>query len=416
MPERAYKGKKSLRYIDLSSWKIPTFVPIPQSLKQTDMKHLLFAVLLGLAMVSCGEQKSIFSMQNLQEVMRDTMTTRNGRTYMLVTYSDTVHEGTARMCIIEHNGKDSIVHQISGVPTDHQLAPDGHTLTLSTMAFSRTYDLLQLPDVIEYEPFYDSDAYRVDTFSVSLPTSKRTQAHMTAWLTLPTDGKQQNAVMPRLYSIISEDCASSPSAFPTPESVVKHAAEKLAMQARQDLSEEVMDEAGINYSRSVEIKPLWQTVDKDLSTWAVDEYFYAGGAHGSPLTYYLTYPNGQAQPIGLSEIFRPAQLPNVFALISDKLKERYVKAYGSLPGEGDMWNTDANYDEGADGEGLCTGMLYDHFGGKAYPRPALTDQGVVFVYQVYEKDCYAAGPVCILLKWNEIKPYLLHDVQMEVIH
>ena len=380
------------------------------------MKHLLFAAIVALSMMSCGEQKQLFSMQNLQEVMRDTITHEGGHTFMLVTYSDTLQDGMVRMCLMEHSGKDSVVHQISGVPTDHQLAADGHTLTLSTMAFSRTYDLQQLPDNIEFEPIYDDRAYHTDTISVALPTSKRTQAHMTAQLTLPADRKQQNAVMQRLYSIISEDCADSPSAFPTPESVVKHAAEKLAMQARQDFSEDDLAEAGINYSRSVDIRPLWQTADKGLTTWAVDEYFYAGGAHGSPLTYYLTYTNDQTQPIGLAEIFRPAMMNHVFALISDKLKARYVKAYGSLPGEGEMWNTDANYDEGADGEGLCTGILYDHFGGKAYPRPALTDQGVVFVYQVYEKDCYAAGPVCILLKWNEIQPYLLRGVQMEVIH
>ena len=380
------------------------------------MKHLLFAAIVALTMMSCGEQKQLFSMQNLQEVMRDTITHDGGRTFMLVTYSDTLQDGMVRMCLMEHSGKDSVVHQISGVPTDHQLAADGHTLTLSTMAFSRTYDLQQLPDNIEFEPIYDDRVYHTDTVSVALPTSKRTQAHMTAQLTLPADRKQQNAVMQRLYSIISEDCADSPSAFPTPESVVKHAAEKLVIQARQDLSEDDLAEAGIDYSRSVDIRPLWQTADKSLSTWAVDEYFYAGGAHGSPLTYYLTYRNGQTQPVGLAEIFRPAMMNHVFALISDKLKARYVKAYGSLPGEGEMWNTDANYDEGADGEGLCTGILYDHFGGKAYPRPALTDQGVVFVYQVYEKDCYAAGPVCILLKWNEIQPYLLRGVQMEVIH
>lgn len=380
------------------------------------MKHILFAALLALTLVSCGEQKQIFSMQGLQEVMRDTITRVDGRTYMLVTYSDTVHDGAVRMCLTEHNGKDSVAHQISGVPTEHQLASDGRTLTLSTLAFSRTYDLQHLPEVMEFAPLYDTDAYRTDTISVALPTTQSTQAHMTAWLTLPTDQKQQSAVMQRIYSIISEDCADSPSTFPTPESVVKHAAEKLVLQARQDLSEDDLAEAAIDYSRSVEIKPLWQSADNALSTWAVDEYFYAGGAHGSPLTYYLTYSNAQAQPIGLTDIFRPAGLPHVFALVSEKLKERYVKAYGSLPGEGDMWNTDANYDEGADREGLCTGILYDHFAGKAYPRPALTDQGVVFVYQVYEKDCYAAGPVCIHLKWNEIKPYLLHDVQMEVIH
>lgn len=318
------------------------------------MKHLLFAAILALVLVSCGVQKTLFSMHGLQEVMRDTITSDKGRTYILVTYSDTIHEGSVRVCLNEHNGKDSIVHQVSGVPNDYTLASDGHTLTLSSMAFNRTYDLYQLPEVIEFEPLYDSKVYRTDTISVDLPLSKHTSAQITGRLTLPRDPKQQNIVMQRLYNIISEDCADSPSSYPTPESVVKHAGEKLALQVRQDFSDEELDEAGINYSRSVDIKPLWKTTDNTLSTWAVDEYFYAGGAHGSPLTYYLTYREGQVQPIGLTEIFRPAQLPNVFALISDKLKARYLKAYGSLPGANEMWNTDANYDEGADREGLCT--------------------------------------------------------------
>ena len=370
------------------------------------MKQILSLAVLLLSLLSCSRQETLFSMEHLLEINRDTVAQLDGRTYMLVSYSDTTAVGRTYMCLTERSGQDSVVHQISGIPVSHELAADGHTLTLTDLALSRDYDLKKLPAVIEFEPFSYGEAYRTDTLSFPAAKAEGASAQMKAVLTLPVAESQHNVVMQRIYSIVSEDCAMQPSAFPSPRSVVEHAYQKLEMQAHEEMDDSVLAQSGIVYDRYVEVKPLWHSADGKLETWKVDEYFYAGGAHGSPLNYYLTYRAGQTQPLGLAEIFNPSMLGHVFNLISEKLKARYVKAYGNLPEDDSMWNTLANYDEGADKEGLCSGILYDHFGGKAYPRPSLTDRGVAFVYQVYEKDCYAAGPVCILLPWNEIKAYL----------
>ena len=162
------------------------------------------------------------------------------------------------------------------------------------------------------------------------------------------------------------------------------------------------------YSYDFEMLPLWVDSRSQLTTYYVAHDNYMGGAHGMPLDYYFTYAPGQRTPLGWADVFDSERFDKVFALISKKLADRWKTAYDTDVNDTDMWNDHAyidDYDPNADGiiKAPNPSDPVEKIGDKYYPRPALCDRGVVFMYQVYVKDCFAAGPVVVVLTWDELK-------------
>lgn len=164
-----------------------------------------------------------------------------------------------------------------------------------------------------------------------------------------------------------------------------------------------------SYSYNVSIMPAWRwNAAGGLTTYKVDEDVYLGGAHGMPYCYYLTFCNQTNALLGLADIFKKEYLSAVFDLVSKKLAS-YQSRYNDEISEmsDDVWKPEASLDgEPKNHYTQIKADAIEVYQGKCYPRPALTQCGVLFSYAPYEKDCFAAGTIEILLPFDEIAPYL----------
>lgn len=157
-----------------------------------------------------------------------------------------------------------------------------------------------------------------------------------------------------------------------------------------------------NYSYRTNVMPVWRfDVAGGAVTYKVDDETYLGGAHGMPYCYYLTLSEKTDSLLGLTDIFKEESLPAVFRLVGEKLAARHTDDF-----VGNAY-TDAELAEAPNAaDPLRRARALEEYGGKWYPRPALTQCGVLFSYAPYEKDSYAAGTVEVLLPFAEIGEYL----------
>lgn len=113
--------------------------------------------------------------------------------------------------------------------------------------------------------------------------------------------------------------------------------------------------------------------------------------------YYLTLDAKQGV-LGLTDLFKEERLMEIFELVHTKLVARRTE-----PQDETTWNTNADIDTPATGDAMRRAGQVEEFQGKWYPRPARTACGYVFTYAPYEKDCYAAGTIHILLTPEEVE-------------
>lgn len=146
------------------------------------------------------------------------------------------------------------------------------------------------------------------------------------------------------------------------------------------------------------IAPVWAWKDKGVTTYSVEDEIYTGDAPGSLYHYYLSFSERGDSLLGLTDIFKENALPAVFRLVDEKLKndtlDRVVPASPELlPAP-----TPDSY---------CVRSGYAvQYGGKWYPRPALTECGVVFAYPPCSRGGQEGGTVNILLNAVETQGWL----------
>lgn len=158
----------------------------------------------------------------------------------------------------------------------------------------------------------------------------------------------------------------------------------------------------MSYSYRTTVTPVWKFADKGVTTFSIEDEVYTGGAHGMVYHYYLSLDANTDRLMGLTDIFKPECLSKVFDLVSQKLKEGPQAAHDE-----DTWPSVAEVTPApsATDYSVRTGQM-EEYEGKWYPRPALTECGVVFTYPPYVKNCYAAGTINIVLTTAEIEEYI----------
>ena len=57
-------------------------------------------------------------------------------------------------------------------------------------------------------------------------------------------------------------------------------------------------------------------------------------------------------------------------------------------------------------EANSSAIVKENIKGKLYPRPAMTENGMVFTYQPYEMGAFTEGAIHFLIPYNEIKQFL----------
>lgn len=164
----------------------------------------------------------------------------------------------------------------------------------------------------------------------------------------------------------------------------------------------------MNYSYRTTVTPAWRfKAAGGLTTYKVEDEIYMGGAHGMTYVYYLTLSTPGDSLLGLTDIFKAESLPAVFDLVGKKLAAR-----PNAPVNDPTWPQVAEITPAPEpSDQMRRSGSLEQFGGKWYPRPALTECGVVFSYQPYVKDCYAAGIIEVLLPYDEIAGFLKTSVR-----
>lgn len=157
-----------------------------------------------------------------------------------------------------------------------------------------------------------------------------------------------------------------------------------------------------SYSYRTSITPVWQWKNRGLTTYSIEDEAYTGGAHGILFHYYFTLNERTDSLLSLTDIFKPEALPQVFSLVGEKLKTGPQAA-----NDEETWPSVAEVIPAPtpDDYSVVSHQM-EQYQGKWYPRPALTECGIVFTYPPYVKNCYAAGTIHILITYDEAAEWL----------
>lgn len=157
-----------------------------------------------------------------------------------------------------------------------------------------------------------------------------------------------------------------------------------------------------SYSYRTSVTPVWSWTNKGITTYSIEDECYTGGAHGMLFHYYFSINTKEDRLMGLTDIFKPEALSEVFKLVGEKLKTCPQAAQDQ-----ETWQAIAEVvpAPSADDYSVRTGQM-EQYQGKWYPRPAVTECGIVFTYPPYIKNCYAAGTIHIVLSNEEVKNWL----------
>ena len=118
---------------------------------------------------------------------------------------------------------------------------------------------------------------------------------------------------------------------------------------------------------------------------------YNGGIHGYYTQRLISFDHEHRQEIDYNYLFTPQSKQQLFEMLKEAAKKN--------PKSKDR---EINLEEAIcmkDGNGVPTGELH-------FPQPGLSDEGVVFSFQPYEIDCYAAGTFHFTIPYDKIKPLL----------
>ncbi len=114
--------------------------------------------------------------------------------------------------------------------------------------------------------------------------------------------------------------------------------------------------------------------------------FYAGGAHGMPWKYALTFDAATGKTLGYADIFAADKLDELRKMVCEGIKTQYFE--GVLQSERiDGYDFDLP---------VCT--------------PALSKDGVMFSYAPYEIASYAEGSPSCILPYSQLKPLMTPKV------
>lgn len=174
----------------------------------------------------------------------------------------------------------------------------------------------------------------------------------------------------------------------TPEMDVEQAADFLADQFEKGYKELVASgDVTLPYTYEALYYPDYQTSDGNLVTYHLYNQLFTGGAHGAENAAYVTFDVKAGKALGIEDLFTAKGFDIAERLLAEKVSAATDGAITTA------YLPDAITDYPT---------YYVNYRGKLYPRPALTKEGVAFVYQPYDISSYADGIRYFLLPYAEL--------------
>jgi len=203
------------------------------------------------------------------------------------------------------------------------------------------------------------------------------------WLTLEITGEKLDTTGNAL-TVSEEYSKLEKEGVNDMQSAFKTAAKKWFDEA-VEMCKEIPFESGNSYEENIEIGYN----NGRLLSLVVNGYiYYAGGAHGLPLTQTATFDMTTREALISSDMVKPEIKP----LVLKRLKE---------------WIGEETW-ESMDLENMTSHDL------PAEP-PYFTDKGIVFRYSAYEAGPYALGTPEVEINYNDAEPYLTDRVKKLLI-
>ncbi len=184
----------------------------------------------------------------------------------------------------------------------------------------------------------------------------------------------------------------------TPEQIAAHYAKEHERLYRRDFDKVDEDgkKLGPKYDYLFKMNPVWQSKDGKYITYRFYTFYYAMGLHGFMEEYYLTFDKTTGKLLGAKELFKSKKFDSVI-----KKLERHINDYKHNDINSEILFT---ADLGEDNiENNSSEILKEIVNGKIYPRPAMTNKGVVFTYQPYEMGSFVEGVIHFVVPYSEIK-------------
>jgi len=152
------------------------------------------------------------------------------------------------------------------------------------------------------------------------------------------------------------------------------------------------DEWGPKYDYLFKMNPVWQSLDGNYITYRVYSYCYTGGAHGYMEEYYLTFDVHTGHILGTADIIKAEKVESVI----NNLEKKTQRAHHSSAYLADLPQIRSD----------SMVVTKEYIDGKFYPRPALTEHGMVFSYQPYEIGSFSEGIIHFVIPYSEISNIL----------
>ena len=118
---------------------------------------------------------------------------------------------------------------------------------------------------------------------------------------------------------------------------------------------------------------------------------YYGGIHGLYTQRLISYDHVHQQEIDFNYLFNPQCKQLLLKMLKEEAIHHPKCRNGGVNIDGAIYVTDEDGDP--------TGEL-------RFPQPGLSENGVVFSFQPYEIDCFAAGVYRFTIPYDKVKPFL----------
>ena len=208
------------------------------------------------------------------------------------------------------------------------------------------------------------------------------------------DNKGADRILKEYYSIKAtpRKIGGINSTSMSPEQVAVHFSKEHERLYRKDFTEE---DFGPKYDYMMEVAPAWESKNGQYVTYRFYTYYYTMGAHGFMEEYYLTFDNENGRILGYNDIFGANDFKKVLDLLEQEItaqKKEFMNFDGIYPASLEKDELESNASE----------ILKEVYDGAYYPRPALTNQGIVFSYQPYEKGSFAEGILHFVIPYSKL--------------
>lgn len=187
----------------------------------------------------------------------------------------------------------------------------------------------------------------------------------------------------------------------TPEQIAAHYAKEHERLYRKDFDEvdEEGHKMGPKYDYLFKMNPAWRSKDGKYVTYRFYTFYYTMGMHGFMEEYYLTFDNSTGCLLGAEDLLKSGKFNSVIEILERKIndyKHEYMSDEIHFTADLDSETLEAN----------SSAIVKENIKGKLYPRPAMTEDGMVFTYQPYEMGAFTEGAIHFLIPYNEIKQFL----------